>query len=187
MKERRRVGDVNVRFRSRRSFPFPTLGGRPERPHCVSMQLEITVSYAQLCVFDPALEAPYNDWAEGHVVQGFSWRSRSVSFATDSDCTLATVNVTQAQAPPDFSGAESVIRVPFAVPPSGTVEIGSVMSGQEIAIPPGHYALFFLAPSDQALPFRLAFVPMGDAEPAVLKEGRNAKVPQSYLMMAEPA
>lgn len=151
------------------------------------MKLEVVISYAQLCVFDPALEATYNDWAKEHVEQGFSWRPGSVSFATDSTCSSVIVEVTRSDGPPDFSDAESAIRVPFLVPPSGVVEVGSVMSGYEASIEPGRYALYFLAPSNQTSPFRLTFVPIGDIEPAVLKEGSNAKMQRHYLMMASPA
>lgn len=151
------------------------------------MELEVIVSYAQLCVFDPSLEAPYNDWTEAHVAQGFSWRPGSVSFATDSDCASTVVDVTWAEGPPDLSDADGAITVPFVVPPSGAVEIGSVMTGVEVSLPSGHYALYFLSPPSPVLPFRLVFVPADEVEPAVLKEGRNAKVQQGYLMVAEPA
>lgn len=151
------------------------------------MELEITVSYAQLCVFDPAIEAPYNDWADAHVAQGFSWRPGSVSFATDSDCASVVVKVMSTEGAPDLADADSAIRVPFVVPPSGTVEIGSVMSGVEASFPPGYYALYFLAPSSATLPFRLVFVPADKIEPAVLREGRNAKMQVGYLMTAVPA
>ncbi len=151
------------------------------------MELAITVTYAQLCVFDPSLQTPYNDWADGHVAQGFSWRPGSVSFATDSDCTSIVIDVTRAEEPPDVGDVEGAIRVPFFVPPSGSVEIGSIMSGDEVPLPSGSYALYFLPPQSPTCPFRLIFVPGDDVEPAVLNEGRNATAQQAYLMVAEPA
>ena len=151
------------------------------------MELEITVSYAQLCVFDPAIEAPYNDWTDAHVAQGFSWRPGSVSFATDGDGSPIVVHVTSAEGPPVLFDANSAIRVPFVVSPSGAIEVGSVMSGIQAAIPPGRYALYFLTPSAPSSLFRLIFVPAEEVEPAVLKEGRNAKMQLGYLMTAAPA
>lgn len=151
------------------------------------MELAVTLSYAQLCVFNPSLEAPYNDWAEAHVAQGFSWRPGSVSFATDSDFTSIVIEGTQAEDPPDLCDVDGAIRVPFFVPPSGAVEIGSIMSGDEVAVPPGSYALYFLPPQSLTGRFRLVFVRGDDVEPAVLTEGRNATVQQAYLMVAEPA
>lgn len=46
---------------------------------------QISISYSQLCVFDPALTEPYNEWLPEHNAQGFSWRPGSVSFATSFD------------------------------------------------------------------------------------------------------
>ncbi len=150
------------------------------------MELQIPVSYGQLCVFDPSLDAPYNGWAAEHVAQGFSWRPGSVSFAVDDDCALAVVEVAVADGPPSLDAAESAIRTPFVAAAAGTVEIGSVLSGFEVELPPGPYALYFLTPRGAAQPFRLIFVPADEVSPAVLKEGRNAKIQSHYLMFAEP-
>ena len=150
------------------------------------MELKIPISYGQLCVFDPSLDAPYNTWADEHVAQGFSWRPGSVSFAMDDDCVLAVVEVAVADGPPSLDAAESAIRTPFVAAAAGTVEIGSVLSGFEVELPPGPYALFFLAPWSSAQPFQLIFVPADEVSPAVLKEGRNARIQSNYLMVAEP-
>lgn len=151
------------------------------------MEIQLSLSYGQLCVFDPALEAPLNDWTDAHVNQGFSWRNGSVSFATADEQASAAVTVTCSDAAPDLGGAETAIRVPFEVPTSGTVEIGGVFTGVEASLPPGHYALFFLSPRNEAEPFQLVFVPAAETEPAVLREGPRAKVQDRYLMTADPA
>ncbi|MBS0490216.1 MULTISPECIES: competence protein ComJ [unclassified Phenylobacterium] len=151
------------------------------------MELKIPISYGQLCVFDPSFDAPYNAWADDHVAQGFSWRPGSVSFAVDDDCALAVVKVAVADGPPQLDAAESAIRTPFVAAATGTVEIGSILSGFEVALPPGPYALYFLTPRGETQPFQLIFVPADEVTPAVLKEGRNAKIQSHYLMEASPA
>ena len=42
----------------------------------------VEISHAQLAVFDSTLTAPFNDWTDDHVKQGFAWRPGSVSFMT---------------------------------------------------------------------------------------------------------
>lgn len=134
------------------------------------MEVNVAILYSQLCVFDPALKAPFNDWEEAHVAQGFSWRPGSVSFATADHSSPVIVDVTCADAPPDAGLAATAIRVPFDAPLSGNVEIGSIMSGVQVPIPPGAYALHFLSPLTETQPYRLFFVTAKIVEPAVLKE-----------------
>ncbi len=151
------------------------------------MEVQIAISYGQLCVFDPALLGPYNDWNEGHVAQGFSWRPGSVSFAIADIVTPVIVDVTRLEAPPVTDEAASAIRVPFDVSTRGLVEIGSIASGVEVSLPAGSYALYFLEPQWGEDPFRLVFVPTDEVAPAVLKEGAKARRRGRYLMMATPA
>jgi len=150
------------------------------------MQLNIAISYGQLCVFDPALENPYNDWSEAHVGQGFSWRHGSVSFAVGNGVASVVVEVSRVSSPPDVAASASAIRVPFQVPASGQVEIGSVMSGAEVSVEAGSYALFYLAPQSPRQPFKLLFMAAAKVEPAVLKESSQAKMQAAYLMTATP-
>ena len=151
------------------------------------MEVQIAISYGQLCVFDPALDAPYNDWGEGHVAQGFSWRPGSVSFATVDNVASAVVHVICSSAPPITNGAAGAIRVPLDVSTRGLVEIGSIASGVEVSLPAGSYALYFLEPQTVEDPFRLVFVPMDDVCAAVLQEGEHARKQDRYLMTAKPA
>lgn len=151
------------------------------------MEVQVTILYSQLCVFDPALEAPFNDWEEAHSAQGFAWRPRSVAFATSDYPSAVAIDVTCADTPPDLGAASTAIRVPFEAPSSGSVEVGSVMSGVEVPIPPGSYALYYLAPPADGQPFRLIFVKAEVVEPEVLKEGLYARRQGAYLMTAQPA
>ena len=151
------------------------------------MQIEIEVSYNQVCVFDSSLERPYNDWTAVQTEQGFSWRRGSVSFRTDDTDTASTIVVEQRQEAPDMDGAASVIRVPFDVPASGLVEVGSVLSGIEVPLPHGSYALYFSHPLNTGEPFILTFVRSDGVASAVLKESATAKVQKSYDMQASAA
>ncbi|MGZ3275719.1 MAG: competence protein ComJ [Caulobacteraceae bacterium] len=151
------------------------------------MKIQLSLSHNQLCVFDPSLDAPFNDWTDAHFAQGFSWRPGSVSFAVDDDHASAIVDVTCSESPPDLAGAESAIRVPFHVAESGQVEVGSILGGAEASLPPGSYALHFLAPQKPDMPFKLVFVPSSEVEPLVLRGGSRAQVQDRYLMIATPA
>jgi hypothetical protein len=151
------------------------------------VKIEIVLSYAQLCVFDADLEQPYNDWDEEHTAQGFSWRLGSVSSAVENNIGPVSVDLTVGDLPPHTVGSSTAIRVPFDVPPSGRVEIGSIMSGVEVAIPHGQYALYFIAPGSGDQPYLLAFVTSGDLHAEVLKEGATAHKQQVYKMAASAA
>lgn len=157
-----------------------------EAKYCL-MKIEIVLSYAQLCVFDAELEQPYNDWDDAQTAQGFSWRPRSVSFAVQDSIGPVEVHVTVSDLPPDFEHSFTAIRVPFDVPPSGILEVGSIMSGVQVAVPPGHYALYCIAPCSDDQPFHLAFVTSGDLHAEVLKEGPTAHMQKVYKMEATAA
>jgi len=83
------------------------------------MQVQFLLSYSQMCVFDPALEHPYNDWTAAHTEQGFSWRPGSVSFATQAADGEVAVVIQHGGPLPDAEQLMTLIRVPFDVPYSG--------------------------------------------------------------------
>lgn len=151
------------------------------------VKIDIVLSYAQLCVFDAELEQPYNDWDDAHTAQGFSWRPGSVSFAVENSIHSVAVDVTVRDLPPDLVDSSTAIRVPFDVPPSGRVEVGSIMSGVEVAIPPGRYALYCIAPRSDDQAYHLSFVTSGDLHAEVLTEGATAHKQQVYEMAARAA
>ena len=151
------------------------------------MQVQIALSYGQVCVFDPALEHPYNDWNAAHTEQGFSWRPGSVSFAAQPADAEVTIEIQNGGALPDAEHSLALIRVPFDVPPSGVIEVGSIMSGVEVCLPAGAYALYFLHPLATGGLFRLTFISAKGAQPAVLKEAAMARARQSYDMSGSAA
>jgi Competence protein J (ComJ) len=107
-------------------------------------ELLISVSYSQLAVFDHSLERPFNEWTDRHVAQGFSWRLGSVAFRTieEGGKHLVTVRL-EAQESDPAPDAIRVIDVPFEIPPSGTIEIGSISDSVSLELPSDVYQLRF--------------------------------------------
>lgn len=151
------------------------------------MNAIVDISYGQLCVFDPSLDEPFNDWTDRHLEQGFAYRPGSVSFATDQGGE-AIVAIRRAAQPPDLQEARVAIVVPFEVADSGEVEVGSISSSAAAEIGAGQFALYFVDRGATASPnFELVFVEDVGAVPAVLKEGATAKKAATYLLEATPA
>lgn len=107
------------------------------------MELKVICDYGQICIFDPQLEKPFNDWEAGHNKQGFSWRKNSVSFAVPDVVHEARVNFTiHGSDLINFGDFVRVIQVPFEIGSDG-VEIGGVLTSQVYDAPPGQYVLTF--------------------------------------------
>lgn len=106
----------------------------------------VGIEYGQLAVFDGRLHAPFNNWTDRHVAQGFSWRPGSVSFMPVLHSGRATVVVKRATAFRQSKKAERVIAVPFNVTAGMPVEIGSVSTpagAHVLDLAPGEYRLLF--------------------------------------------
>ena len=152
--------------------------------------LQIQISYATLAVFDPELRDPFNDWTQAQAAQGFAWRDGSVSFRTLIESgplnVLVTVNGTRTAIRSDSVRA---IQVPFRVPSSGIVEIGSISGGTTLKIPSGPYALICeIGSTSDGAPFgRLQFVPDKSAGAAVLRADPELSPPTPLVMGATPA
>ncbi|MEP7455226.1 competence protein ComJ [Phyllobacterium sp. SB3] len=102
----------------------------------------LTISYAQIAVFDPDLENPFNDWNDRQYTQGFSWREGSVSFAVP-DGDTAFVEVLTENERSELSGEPSrVILVPFEIPQNQVV-IASIMDERPTVLGAGKYQLTF--------------------------------------------
>jgi len=107
-------------------------------------ELVISVSYSQLAVFDHSLERPFNEWTDRHVAQGFSWRPGIVAFRTieEGGKHLVTIRLEAQESDPALD-AIRVIDVPFEVPPSGAIEIGSISDSVSLELPSDIYQLRF--------------------------------------------
>lgn len=153
-----------------------------------SIKIPIILSYSQICVFDPEMPSPYNDWGEIENRQGFSYRPQSVSFATELDCGPVSILVEQVEIEPMlFPGAKCVIRVPFTIQSSRKVEIGSIQSGKILTFDVGSYALYFVDYGINSNNFRLIFHKACNAEVDILIESANAKRQEYYDLNAKPA
>lgn len=157
----------------------------------MNTSFELSISYRQVCVFDAHLAAPFNDWSESHVAQGFSWRPGSVSFATVEEDGRIRVNVTSIGFTDlAASSAELIISVPFQVPAHGELVIGSIADEQAVQLPAGEYELVFEHGStggdDVWVTFR--FVAVGaPVTPRILRANASLKPPVEFTMVARPA
>jgi hypothetical protein len=147
----------------------------------------ILVSYNQICVFDPALANPFNDWTEDHVRQGFSWRPGSVSFGalenTETDIVVAASDSMN----PDPS-AFRIITVPFTVPAGGHVVVGSIGDERQVAIAPGVYQLSFELAKRERRPWcRLSFVANSNPHAEIIKTDSELTKSDVLVMIAHPA
>lgn len=145
---------------------------------------DVAISSSQICVVDPALATPFNDWSDRHVQQGFAWRPGSVSFAVGADCLQLHVAVFRASSKPELAEASTAIRVPFEVPLGGEIEVTSVSEGFFALIAPGHYDLYCVL-REQQLDLTFAERVYQDAE--VLISSDLARPQPKYLMEADPA
>lgn len=128
---------------------------------------ELQAPYSQIAVFSAGLAAPYNDWEERHVTQGFAWRQGSVSFATPSEDAIYEVGVSSADTPPPLThDIIRAVQVPFTVPADGMMEVGSVMTTRIVRMPPGNHILrcaFAESHSDDRIDCLLTFhAPVGE-------------------------
>lgn len=102
----------------------------------------LTVSYAQIAVFDPDLENPFNDWNDRQYTQGFSWREGSVSFAVPDGNAVFVEMLTEKETSHLSGEPTRVILVPFDIPEDKVV-IGSIMDERTTVLGAGKYQLTF--------------------------------------------
>lgn len=131
--------------------------------------MNVLVSYSQICVFDSDLDEPFNDWSDSHVRQGFSWRSGSVSFgAVENEETELEVVVYNSNVAID-SDSYRALAVPFVVPDSGRITVGSIGDEHDLEIPPGTYRLVYeLGRKNKQSWCRLTFSVASDPVPEII-------------------
>lgn len=157
----------------------------------------MSLSYRTLTICRAGLDLPFNDWKDAHIRQGFSWRPESVSFRTlepeeSSDEVVVDLRASYIPAP----AARRILKVPFNVGDAGVEVTSPVSDSWAVAIPLGHYALFFaVVPSDVpeqaergAWGYHLTFVPAPvSVEAEVLRADEELDPPRALLMEAQPA
>ena len=151
----------------------------------------LDVSYAQICVFDSTLASPFNDWTDGHVRQGFSWRPGSVSFATLDAAGKILVRFDRAsQVDWSRSVGARIITVPFSVPPHGAVEVATITGSVALVLAAGEYELTFEhgQDADGAMWATFHFRPVAAPVAAKVVRADAALSPAAELVMtAQPA
>lgn len=151
----------------------------------------LEVAFGQLIVFDGELEEPFNDWTDQHVSQGFAWRPGSVSFRTLVEAGLHRVDVGIA----DFVGdvdpsALRIIDVPFEVPLTNKVELGSVVDSADISISHGLYLLrcaFFGMNSDGQEQVKITFARRELPRFSLVRADSQLSATERLLTTADPA
>jgi hypothetical protein len=154
-------------------------------------ELTISVSYSQLAVFDQSLERPFNVWTDRHVAQGFSWRPGSVAFRTIEEAGphVVTVELDAHEGDP-APNAIRVIAVPFEVPPSGAIEVGSIADSVLLELPSGNYQLRFECYERANSPtprVRLLFCKNSDPRFDIIRADSELNPGTDLLLIASPA
>ncbi|QXI49529.1 MULTISPECIES: competence protein ComJ [Pseudomonas] len=150
--------------------------------------MNILVSYNQICVFDSNLDEPFNDWSDNHVKQGFSWREGSVSFgAVENDDTDLEVVVSSLN-PAIDSASFRALAVPFVVPESGMITVGSIGDEHDVEIPAGVYKLIYELGRKKGQPWcRLTFCVASDPVPEIILADEEISDCIEFDMKAHPA
>jgi hypothetical protein len=151
----------------------------------------LSVSYSQMSVFDSAFDAPFNDWTDRHISQGFAWRDGSVSFRTIEGGGRRLVEVAVLSRDVELSSdAARIIQVPFQVPASGSIEIASIADSIPFKLPSGVYQLrfeCFRQVSGSEPRIKLTFFRRDDPAFEVLRADAELSLTGELLLNAEPA
>jgi hypothetical protein len=158
----------------------------------VMTSFSLSISYAQIAIFDSALERPFNDWTERHISQGFSWRPGSVSFATIEEAGRHAVQIDIAFGQADVSPkAARVIQTPFVVPRSGLIEVASISDSASFSLSSGVYALrfeYFCASAVSDPGIRFIFIKTENPSFKILRADSGLSAgPDDLLLSASPA
>jgi hypothetical protein len=152
------------------------------------VNFRLCVSYAQVAVFDRSFQRPFNQWNDRHVRQGFSWRPGSAAFRTIEEegqhHVMLMVDTDDGDPTPS---AVRVMEVPFEVPASGEIEIGSTSDSFSIRIPPGVYQLRFECerrPDNKIPMIRFQFVEMKQPQFRVIRADPDLDLNGGLLLIA---
>jgi len=157
----------------------------------LNTRVQTYISYSTFAVYDAALTKPYNDWTEAHVLQGFSWREGSVSFATIHNSGTCSIELITSENYQINNQSQRSIYVPFRCPENGDIEIGGISHGTPLKCPVQTSGILFdhgiVAKKDQSMWCRLTFV-TGRQRPAeILLADNDITRPKQFSMTATPA
>lgn len=103
----------------------------------------LDISYAQIAVFSPDLENPFNEWTQVQVDAGYAWRSDSVSFRTYSDGPHRVRLLVAPEFPRPHDAASRMLDVTIDVSGSCQIEVASIAESRVFSLPDGRYRLRF--------------------------------------------
>lgn len=151
--------------------------------------IQIYVSYSQICIFLSSLSQPFNDWSERNFSQGFSWRPGSSSFRALVEEGDHKINFFINEPIPEMD--ENVVRafkVPFETM-DGKIEIASISDSTHIELPNGKYSLQveFLNPEEDSAPEINIRMNKGKSEFFILKADEEVILEGNLDLMATPA
>tara|TARA_R110002096_G_scaffold51665_15_gene135062 strand:+ start:887 stop:1351 length:465 start_codon:yes stop_codon:yes gene_type:complete len=153
------------------------------------MMVKLPVLYSQLAIFSADMAKPYNDWSDGHVVQGFSWRRNSVSFAVPSDISDIDVTIREVSKLKAEHGADRVIVVPLEIGGGRGAEFGNVVETTPVLLADGKYSVcfeLFLDAGRSSGRAEISITP-GECDAAILVADAGIRIPSVLLMDAEAA
>jgi hypothetical protein len=86
------------------------------------------VLYGQIVAFSSELSNPYNDWDDGHISQGFSWRPESVSFSIPSEIAVLDLHIELDNFEKIERRCIRVIKVPIILGITKKIEVGNILN-----------------------------------------------------------
>lgn len=158
----------------------------------MSVRFQLDLAWSQVSLFEAGLADPFNDWTEGHLTQGFSWRPGSVSFkvpAKQGRCDVTVELIDVVSVDPD---AQWAIVVPFTTF-GGQLEVSTMQADQLIELPSGTFTVLYQTGLyDDGQPWvRFGFQQTPSrmrVEPTILRGGHEVFADVHGLLMdAEPA
>ncbi|MCQ8129770.1 competence protein ComJ [Methylomonas rivi] len=156
-----------------------------------SINIIISVSYSQLCLFLATIPDPFNFWTDLHVDQGFTWREGSVGFRTLVESGSHSVQLEFVDIFDELdSNAVRAFQVPFSIPIDTNIEVASISDSTLLTLPPENYALrcvFYGAQEDGVEFVKLIFCKAKDAIFSVLRADSCLSVPGELVTTAEAA
>ena len=157
-----------------------------------NQRVTLFVSYAQIIVFDTALDNPFNDWTVRHTAQGFAWRPGSVSFGTVEEGGVHGITISEKltlESTPS-STAVRIIDVPFQVPSGGQVGLASISDHAELNLRAGLYQLRYecwQANEPRATKMRLLFCQSEAPLFRIVRADADLHPEQTLLLTTSPA
>lgn len=155
----------------------------------MALDFNLELSWSQVSLFDASLTDPFNDWTEGHLMQGFCWRPGSVSFKLPTRAGGLDVTVDFIDSLRLMSEARWAIVVPFHTW-GGVIEVSTMSQSELIEIPSGRFALLYqtgIRDGHAWAHFGLLALNGTEIEPRVLRGDDVVLADAPILMEAEPA